>query len=420
MGETTLTSDLFTLVVTQLPVVLFGLAIALLPSLRRSGLLSRLALAWLAGATLMCILAPLLSLAGVWGERSIAIPLIAAAVATPIAARRRAHAARLLPEPQPPVWSPLTVSVTLVALVILAHAIVSGRALAPDVLGYDIGKAAKWAEDGMDPSVFSLADPAEAPLQSVVIMWTEMLQRDSAAGALLWSPLLLMLVFVAIARAPAGRLIGQHNTALTLTVTILAMSQSIIAAQAVGSSVAWFMILAPLALMIGSSPGTPVVYLACIASAVTLSHRAGIFLALALVLVELSRRQKRRATWAVAASVASILPWWILLAASGHAPWSGVLRAPSAEWRMSDTSLVVLATVSLLLMISRWRRRNHLIPTLALVAVMAGIALSHAPNAGSAALLALRLATPVLVCGACLLTLRPLRGSTDEVPLWRR
>lgn len=393
---------------TQCILAIFGMAIAMLPSLRRTSISSRVALSWLAGATLVSILAPLLDLTGAWGERSIAIPLIAAAIAIPLRARRRAHAARLIPEPAPLRWSPATLTLLAASLALLAWSIASGRAVGPYAIDYEIAKAARWAEEGIDLSAFSVSDPAALPLASFTPMWTEMLERDAAPATAMWLQFLIVGTFIGIARTPLLRALEPAAAAVALSAITITLVSSIIAAQSAATSLGWLLVLAPLALLLSVSPGTPLMFLITVAGAVALSHRAGIALALALALFELARHRRRRALWVAGAAGVAILPWWALLAVRGLAPWSGTLRPHVSEWQTIDAGLIVVAIVSALLIASRWRRFRASVPALVLITIMIGVAVTHASTAASGTLLALRLSAPLLISAACLLTMRPL------------
>lgn len=395
---------------TQIPIVFFGAAVALLPSARAERTSDRFALAWLGGAALLTALAPLLSLAGSWGERSLAIPLVVLAVGIPALTRGRRKREQLPSRPLRRVhpWPLMATLLALFALGLAAASIASGRALAPSVFTSELGKAHRWIAESIDPQLMMASDPAAPPASSLVPMWSGMVDTGLSTPAGAWIPLLLLIASVPLLLSRFDRVLDRSASRLLTAGVLLSGAMALFTGRFAGGSDAWLLILTPAAALSAALAPRQRLALGVLCATVAAADRAGLLVVALLVVSLVLDGERRSAVVAGLSAVGVLMPWYLLLAVDGLAPWSGALVPPVQPWHPADSGLLLIAATALLLIALRWRRWSFSRPTLLVVLALIAAAVAEAAGVRNAGLLALRTATPLLVATAGLLVLRPL------------
>lgn len=389
------------IIATQIATGLFGAGTAFAAG--RVGWPTRLGIAWLSGAALLTVIAPLLSLLGSWGERSIAIPLLI--ISAVIGWRSRSRSSSRDEQPAP-VTVPSTTVILAASTALLIAAIASGYALSTSAYSEELAKSERWASEGIEPRLFMTASPASPPLPSMVPMWSSMIEPELAREGGGWIVLILSMALIAVMYGSAGKL----GRSATIGVGAVAVSASVatVGGSLAGASEGWLVWLVPAFALVVSARVAHGGIDITLAALVALSDPHGIFVVAAVAGALLLRGERRAAVRCGVAALVSLLPWWVLLAVEGVLRVEMPAAVSVAPWRPSDATLILIAGTSLVLIIARGRRlRNGAAPLAAAAAILALLPLWTAGHV-EYWLQALRLATPTLAAAACLLALRPL------------
>lgn len=391
------------ILLTQLPVLLFGLPFAFLPSMRRRGLGVRMAGAWLSGLALLTFVAPLLAISGAWGERSIAIPLVLFSVGGCVVLSRRKATPDLIPSGRS---SPFAAAMLLAAIALLFMSIAAGSAIDASALDAELAKSERWADESVQPELFTLEAPGAPPLPSIAPMWSSMLLEESAIGGGAWFAFLLLVAVVPLVGLSLSSVLDRPAAALATagfaTSCVIALSAGSLA----GGSVAWLLIAIPALALAASLEGTDAVCV--VLSAITAaSHGGGLGMVIALAIV-VSRSDRPRAMRMIAAAVAILLPWWTLLALRIGTPFPIANAVAVSPWQPGDAGLLLILVISLIFAIYRGRRALAALPMIVAVCGAVMTAALWTVSGAAFALLALRLVTPLALLVASFLVLRPL------------
>jgi hypothetical protein len=197
---------LFSFLLSQLSLLLFGLAFFFHPAVRRRNLLVRLSIAFVIGAVILTVTATLLSLFGIsWGERTLPIPaLLLAAYLIPRWRRRVADEPAVRWRPSAAVAVPMFITL-LIAFGVLWMSAWYGTMASVDFVLFWAPKAAHFAAArGLDPeflrSPFSIHTHANYPqLFPLTLVWSSLLTGDAMFRyGVLTAPLWMLFSFPAL------------------------------------------------------------------------------------------------------------------------------------------------------------------------------------------------------------------------------
>lgn len=402
---------LFILVLTQLPVLLFGAGVAFLPSFDGSRVSLRLSAAWLTGTAMIAVVSPLLALTGGWGERSIAVPLIVASAAVALTARRRSRRGEGNEPRQLLRVPPSSSSVVLIAgaLALLAVAISSGRAISAAAYRAELAQGERWAHAGLKPELPLSFSPSAPPLPSTAPMWSSMLRSETGLEAGAWLPFLLFVSMIPIFRAALSEALDSRAWLATAGI-ITACSVAVISGSLAGSAEAWLIVLAPALVAVAGARNIPGTLQVIIAALTGLAHPAGLSLVLVVAALVAVTGRRRTAVRLTGGAVAALAPWWILLLARGVSPWAVGSAVHVVPWYPADAALLLIAAVSLVLIIGRARRIPAALPAIGAATVLLTSVGVWTVSSSDFWLHSLRMASPVAALAAFLLTLRAVRA----------